>query len=120
MIKRNPPMIELKRTLSARLSTRHLVGALTVMLAAGLFVLGGKAARADETDITLKEGHGRDAVINNCGACHSLDYIQMNAPFLDKAGWEGEVTKMIKAFGAPIDDADAKEIMAYLSANYGK
>jgi mono/diheme cytochrome c family protein len=119
MTKRNSSMLELKRTLSARLSTGYLVGALT-MLAAGLFLLGGEMARADETDIVLKEGHGRDTVINNCGACHSLDYIQMNAPFLDKAGWEGEVTKMIKSFGAPIDDADAEEIAAYLSANYGK
>jgi sulfite dehydrogenase (cytochrome) subunit B len=119
MTKRNSPMLELKRTLPARLSSGYLVGALTVMLAAGLFLLGGEMARADETDIVLKEGHGRDTVINNCGACHSLDYIQMNAPFLDKAAWEGEVAKMIKSFGAPIDDADAKEIAAYLSANYG-
>jgi sulfite dehydrogenase (cytochrome) subunit B len=113
-------MLELKRTRSASLSTRYLMGAVTMILAAGLFILGAKTARADESDITLKEGHGRNTVINNCGACHSLDYIQMNAPFIDKAGWEGEVAKMIKAFGAPIDDADAKEIAAYLSANYGK
>jgi len=33
--------------------------------------------------------------------------------------WDAEVTKMIKAFGAPISDADAKEIVDYLSANYG-
>ena len=29
------------------------------------------------------------------------------------------MTKMIKAFGAPISDADAKEIVDYLSGNYG-
>ena len=29
------------------------------------------------------------------------------------------VTKMIKAFGAPIDDADAKAIAEYLKKNYG-
>ena len=106
----------LKRTISTPLT----VGGLTVMLAAGFFLQAGKMARADETDIVLKEGHGRDAVLNNCGACHSVDYIPMNSPFLDKAGWDAEVTKMIKAYGAPIDDADAKEIAAYLSANYGK
>jgi uncharacterized protein (DUF697 family) len=43
----------------------------------------------------------------------------MNSPFLDAAGWNAEVTKMIKAFGAPIDDADAKEIVDYLTKNYG-
>ena len=30
-----------------------------------------------------------------------------------------EVTKMIKAFGAPINDADAKIIADYLKKNYG-
>jgi len=87
--------------------------------AAFLIALAGPV-HADETDIVLKEAAGRDAVINNCGACHSLDYIKMNAIFLDKAGWDGEVTKMIKAFGAPIDDADARTIASYLVANYGK
>ena len=34
--------------------------------------------------------------------------------------WDAEVTKMIKAFGAPISEADAKEITEYLATNYGK
>ena len=33
--------------------------------------------------------------------------------------WTAEVTKMIKAFGAPIDDADAKAIADYLGKKYG-
>jgi hypothetical protein len=48
----------------------------------------------------------------------SLAYIPMNSPFLDAKGWDAEVTKMIKAYGAPIDDADAKAIAEYLSKNY--
>ena len=43
----------------------------------------------------------------------------MNSPFLNSAGWDAEVTKMIKAFGAPIDEADAKVIADYLKKNYG-
>jgi uncharacterized protein (DUF697 family) len=43
----------------------------------------------------------------------------MNSPFLNAAGWTATVTKMIKAFGAPIDDADAKAIVEYLAKNYG-
>ena len=43
----------------------------------------------------------------------------MNSPFLNSAGWDAEVTKMIKAFGAPINDADAKTIADYLKKNYG-
>jgi hypothetical protein len=43
----------------------------------------------------------------------------MNSKFLNAAGWTAEVTKMIKAFGAPIDDGDAKAIADYLAKNYG-
>ena len=43
----------------------------------------------------------------------------MNSPFLNAAGWDAEVSKMIKLFGAPISDEDAKKIADYLKANYG-
>jgi mono/diheme cytochrome c family protein len=76
-------------------------------------------AAADEPAINLKPGPGLDQVVGNCGGCHSLVYIQMNSPFLNAAGWNAEVTKMIKAFGAPINDADAKAIADYLAKNYG-
>jgi hypothetical protein len=84
-----------------------------------LGVLAASAARADEASVSLKDGPGRDAVVNNCAACHSLDYIQMNSPFPDRKVWEAEVTKMIKVFGAPVDEADAKTIVDYLTAHYG-
>ncbi len=76
-------------------------------------------ALADEKPIQLKKAAGLDKVEANCAACHSLDYIQMNSPFPSAALWDAEVTKMIKAFGAPIDDADAKAIGDYLKQNYG-
>jgi hypothetical protein len=44
----------------------------------------------------------------------------MNSTFLNAAGWDAEVTKMINAFGAPINPGDAKIIGDYLKANYGK
>lgn len=75
-------------------------------------------AGADEQVINLKQGPGLDKVENNCAACHSLSYIVMNS-YLNSAGWDAEVTKMIKALGAPIDDADAKAIADYLKKNYG-
>jgi mono/diheme cytochrome c family protein len=77
------------------------------------------SAHADEQVIKLKPGNGLDKVEANCQACHTLGYIPMNSPFLKPAGWDAEVTKMIKAYGAPIDDADAKAIADYLKANYG-
>jgi hypothetical protein len=45
--------------------------------------------------------------------------MPMNSPFLNAAGWDAEVAKMINAFGAPIDAADAKIIADYLKSNYG-
>ena len=76
-------------------------------------------ARADEPPIALKKAPGLDVVEGFCGACHSLDYIQMNSPYPNAALWDAEVTKMIKAYGAPITDADAAAIKDYLKAHYG-
>jgi len=78
------------------------------------------AAVAGEEPVQLKRAAGVDKVETNCAACHSLDYIEMNSPFLNAEGWDAEVTKMINAFGAPINAADAKIIGDYLKANYGQ
>ena len=43
----------------------------------------------------------------------------MNSPFPTAVVWDAEITKMVKAFGAPISEADAKVITDYLKANYG-
>ena len=77
-------------------------------------------AYAAEQRVALKDGPGRDKVEANCASCHSLDYIQGNSPFMNRAVWDAEVVKMIKAYGAPISDADAKEIVDYLAKNYGQ
>jgi sulfite dehydrogenase (cytochrome) subunit B len=81
---------------------------------------GAVAAGAGEEPVQLKKAAGLDNVERNCAACHSLDYIEMNSPFLNAAGWDAEVTKMINAFGAPISPGDAKIISDYLKANYGR
>ena len=44
----------------------------------------------------------------------------MNSPFLDRKGWEGSVTKMVKVMGAPIPAEDVPGIVDYLVRNYGK
>ena len=86
---------------------------LSLAIAAGIVV-------AQERRIELKDAPGRAQVEANCASCHSLDYVVMNSPFLDRNGWDASVTKMIKVFGAPINADDAKAIVEYLSANYGK
>ncbi len=92
---------------------------LTLIVVAAITGIGAYGAAAEEQPVELKQAPGLKTVEGNCGACHSLDYIQMNSPFLNAAGWNAEVTKMIKAFGAPISDADAKTITDYLIKNYG-
>jgi mono/diheme cytochrome c family protein len=89
---------------------------IAIALAAALFA---GSAYAEEQVIKLKQAPGLDKVENNCAACHSLAYIPMNSVYLNAAGWDAEVTKMIKGFGAPIDDADAAAIADYLKKNYG-
>jgi mono/diheme cytochrome c family protein len=76
-------------------------------------------AFAEEKPVELKAAPGIDKVAANCASCHSLDYIGMNSPFLSGAQWDAEVAKMIRVMGAPIDEADAREIADYLKKNYG-
>ncbi len=65
----------------------------------------------------LAPGKGRDLVLAHCMMCHSVTYVTMQPP-LSAATWSAEVHKMITALGAPINQADAQEIIAYLQAHY--
>ncbi len=85
-----------------------------------LVLLPVTAVAADEGQFRLKEGAGRNLVESNCAVCHSLDYIQMNSPFLDKKGWEATLSKMVNAMGAPIPKDDVPLIVEYLNQQYGK
>ena len=73
-----------------------------------------------EETAAFKPGPNLEVVQNNCTACHSADYIntQPRGPKFKKDFWQAEVTKMIKLYGAPIDDADAGKIVDYLTATY--
>ncbi len=71
-----------------------------------------------EPQITLKPGPGADVTMNTCAACHSLDYITTQPPHMGDKFWDAEVQKMIKTFGAPVGDDDAKTIATYLKQNY--
>lgn len=84
-----------------------------------ILLLLAAPAQAQEENVTLKDAPGRDVVEQNCGVCHSVDYIVMNSPFLDQAKWEATVKKMITSYHAPIEPADSAAIVAYLTANYG-
>ena len=91
----------------------------TLLLLTSL-ALAASIVVAAEQRVVLKEGPGRDKVEANCTACHSLDYILGNSPFMTRQVWDAELAKMIKVFGAPISDVDAKEIAEYLTKYYGQ
>jgi sulfite dehydrogenase (cytochrome) subunit B len=73
-----------------------------------------------EETAAFKPGPNLDVVKNNCSGCHSADYIQIQprGPKYKKDFWQAEVTKMIKIYGAPINDADVPKIVEYLAATY--
>jgi hypothetical protein len=68
----------------------------------------------------FKPGPNLEVVQNNCTGCHSADYIatQPRGPKFKADFWRAEVTKMIKVYGAPVDEADVPRIVEYLAATY--
>ena len=100
-----------------------------IALLAAIGVAAALSASAKPIDFELppdtvefKPGPNLETVQGNCGACHSVDYIKTQpiGPKFKKDFWTAEVTKMINAYGAPVDAEDAKAIKAYLTQNYGK
>ena len=89
----------------------------TMLLLAAPACLAAEPA-APVTPGELKPGPGLDVVVAACSGCHSLDYVQMNSPFLTRDGWQAEVTKMRQAYGAPLDQPSADTIVQYLAATY--
>jgi hypothetical protein len=86
-------------------------------------IVAASAAPVDyklpEETAALKPGPNLDVAQNNCTACHSADYIKTQ-PIMKwkKDFWQAEVTKMIKVYGAPIEDADVPKLVEYLSTAY--
>jgi len=100
---------------------------LTLTLAAALVVAGVGMTRADPNgsitlpppDNTFKDGPNAALAQAKCTICHSADYVYTQPP-LTKAQWTAEVTKMQKAYGAPIADADIPLLVDYLMSQNGK
>ena len=109
--------------------TRSCFFALTAIVSLAASVVGlslltvaAKPVSYDLPDETaaLKPGPDLEVVRNNCTACHSVDYIQTQprGPSFKKDFWQAEVTKMIKVYGAPIDEGDVGKIVDYLARTY--
>ena len=73
---------------------------------------------ADHPYGNLKPGPNAELTGNKCVFCHSTDYVVMQ-PRGDAKQWQAVVTKMIKVYGAPISEDEAKAIVEYLASSYG-
>src|SRR3984885_4919029 len=101
---------------------RSLLFALAALAGAGFASVNAAPvsyALPEET-AAFKPGPNLEAAQNNCAACHSADYIktQPEGPKYKKDFWQAEVTKMIKLYGAPIEEADVPKIVDYLASTY--
>ena len=103
---------------------RIACGMLLALLAVAAISAAVRASPVDyqlpEETAAFRPGPNLDVMLANCTACHSSDYIstQPQGPRFKKDFWQAEVTKMIKVYGAPIDDADVGKIVEYLTATY--
>ncbi len=100
----------------------HRLLLLALLLPAGVASGAPIPYALPEETAELRPGPHLEVAQSNCGACHSADYISTQPrPLPDpRAFWSAEVTKMVKAYKAPIDEADAALIVEYLAATYGK
>jgi sulfite dehydrogenase (cytochrome) subunit B len=73
-----------------------------------------------EETASFRPGPNLEVVQNNCTGCHSADYIEIQprGPKFKRDFWQAEVAKMIKVYGAPINEADIGKIVDYLAQTY--
>ncbi len=100
-----------------------VAGLVVTLLVAGNLAevnAGPVSYKLPEETAAFKPGPNLEIVQGNCTACHSADYIstQPQGPKFKRDFWQAEVTKMIKVYGAPIDEADVSKIVDYLAAAY--
>ena len=104
------------------MSGRARSGFALALLVAAAFAALHARARADSQAppaTVFKPGPNAELAQRHCVACHSADYVYMQPP-LSRAQWTAEVTKMQKAFAAPIPDADVTPLVDYLMTQNGK
>lgn len=76
------------------------------------------ASLASEQELRLAEGPGSELTAARCVICHSVDYIEMVSPAMDRVAWQKSIRKMVEVFGAPVSEEEAHAILEYLSEHY--
>lgn len=65
--------------------------------------------------LALPEGPGREAVLENCTACHSPSTM-LQQPKVSAEKWQSIAKKMIEVYKAPVDPKAIPQIAAYMVA----
>ena len=60
-----------------------------------------------------------EVVVNNCSACHSLDYITTQPRGKGETFWRDSVAKMINVYRAPVTPEDAEAVALVLGRKFG-
>lgn len=103
-----------------------MIRPVTIALAASAALLAA-AAFAQPVVIELPLGEtppeladpASEVVVNNCSACHSLDYITTQPRGKGEQFWKDSVAKMVNVYKAPIAPADAEAVAAQLARKFG-
>jgi len=72
----------------------------------------------DDYQVHFPEGEGFSEFKSSCITCHSLRYIEMQPNFPEKT-WDAIAKKMVKNFGAPIQDSTLTKVVHYLATIKG-
>ena len=65
--------------------------------------------------LDLPEGPGREAVLENCTACHSPSTL-LQQPKVSAEKWQSIAKKMIEVYKAPVDPDAIPQVAAYMVA----
>lgn len=60
-----------------------------------------------------------EVVVNNCSACHSLDYITTQPRGKGEQFWKDSVAKMVTVYKAPLTPEEADAVAAVLAGKFG-
>ena len=95
-----------------------MIRPVNLALATGAVLLA--AAFAQPVSIELPIGNtppeladpASEVVVNNCSACHSLDYITTQPRGKGEQFWRDSVAKMVNVYKAPVSPANADAVAA--------
>lgn len=108
------------RCAGARSDVARRAGAFSAALAAVFAIVLASAPVAvppARADISLPQGPGVDLVYARCRTCHDLQYLVDSAGLLP-AQWDA-VLQSMHDYGLKLDDAERREILAYLTTRLG-